>query len=83
MGPFVLATDIRFAGDKAILAHSEVGLGSVPPRPRRLRRTGAYRVVQDSAAPLRLALLDHGQHLLLTAPSALLSGVDARVSIKR
>jgi enoyl-CoA hydratase/carnithine racemase len=27
---FVLATDIRFAGDKAILGHPEVGLGSVP-----------------------------------------------------
>jgi enoyl-CoA hydratase/carnithine racemase len=27
---FVLATDIRFAGDKAIFGHPEVGLGSVP-----------------------------------------------------
>jgi enoyl-CoA hydratase/carnithine racemase len=27
---FVLATDVRFAGDKAILGHFEVGLGSVP-----------------------------------------------------
>src|ERR1700687_1941411 len=27
---FVLATDIRFAGDKAILGHPEVGLGAVP-----------------------------------------------------
>lgn len=28
---FMLATDIRFAGDKAILGHFEMGLGSVPP----------------------------------------------------
>jgi len=27
---FVLATDMRFAGDRAILGHPEVGLGSVP-----------------------------------------------------
>jgi len=27
---FVLATDIRFAGDKAILGHPEVGLGVGP-----------------------------------------------------
>src|SRR4029077_16457782 len=43
---FVLATDIRFAGDKAILGHPEVGLGSVPgggPMARLARLVGRRR----------------------------------------
>ena len=29
-GEFVLATDIRFAGDRAVVGHFDVGVGSVP-----------------------------------------------------
>jgi enoyl-CoA hydratase/carnithine racemase len=46
---FVLATDIRFAGDKAILGHPEVGLGSVPgggPMARLARLVGRGRAAE-------------------------------------
>jgi enoyl-CoA hydratase/carnithine racemase len=46
---FVLATDIRFAGDKAILGHFEVGLGSVPgggPMARLARLVGRGRAAE-------------------------------------
>ena len=46
---FVLATDIRFAGDKAILGQFEVGLGSVPgggPMARLARLVGRGRAAE-------------------------------------
>ena len=46
---FVLATDIRFAGDKAILGHPEVGLGAVPgggPMARLARLVGRGRAAE-------------------------------------
>ncbi len=46
---FVLATDIRFAGDKAILGHPEVGFGSVPgggPMARLARLVGRGRAAE-------------------------------------
>ena len=46
---FVLATDIRFAGDRAILGHPEVGLGSVPgggPMARLARLVGRGRAAE-------------------------------------
>ena len=46
---FVLATDIRFAGDKAILGHPEVGIGSVPgggPMARLARLVGRGRAAE-------------------------------------
>jgi len=46
---FVLATDIRFAGDKAILGHFEVGLGAVPgggPMARLARLVGRGRAAE-------------------------------------
>ena len=46
---FVLATDIRFAGDRAILGHPEVGLGSVPgggPMARLARLAGRGRAAE-------------------------------------
>jgi hypothetical protein len=52
----VLATDIRFDGDKAILGHFEVGLGSVPgggPMARLARLVGRGR-----AAEILLFLVD-------------------------
>jgi len=46
---FVLATDLRFAGDKAILGQFEVGLGSVPgggPMARLARLVGRGRAAE-------------------------------------
>jgi enoyl-CoA hydratase/carnithine racemase len=46
---FVLATDIRFVGDKAILGHPEVGLGAVPgggPMVRLARLAGRGRAAE-------------------------------------
>ncbi len=46
---FVLATDIRFAGDQAILGQFEVGLGSVPgggPMARLARLVGRGRAAE-------------------------------------
>jgi enoyl-CoA hydratase/carnithine racemase len=46
---FVLATDIRFAGDRAILGHFEVGVGSVPgggPMARLARLIGRGRAAE-------------------------------------
>ena len=46
---FVLATDIRFAGDKAILGHPEVGFGVVPgggPMARLARLAGRGRAAE-------------------------------------
>ena len=46
---FVLATDIRFAGDKAILGNPEVGLGAVPgggPMARLARLVGRGRAAE-------------------------------------
>jgi enoyl-CoA hydratase/carnithine racemase len=46
---FVLATDIRFAGDKAILGQFEVGIGSVPgggPMARLARLVGRGRAIE-------------------------------------
>jgi enoyl-CoA hydratase/carnithine racemase len=46
---FVLATDIRFAGDRAILGQPEVGLGSVPgggPMARLARLVGRGRAAE-------------------------------------
>jgi enoyl-CoA hydratase/carnithine racemase len=46
---FVLATDIRFAGDQAILGHPEVGLGAVPggrPMARLARLVGRGRAAE-------------------------------------
>jgi len=46
---FVLATDIRFAGDRAILGHFEVGVGSVPgggPMARLARLVGRGRAAE-------------------------------------
>jgi enoyl-CoA hydratase/carnithine racemase len=46
---FVLATDIRFAGDKAILGQFEVGVGSVPgggPMARLARLVGRGRAIE-------------------------------------
>jgi enoyl-CoA hydratase/carnithine racemase len=46
---FVLATDIRFAGDKAVLGQFEVGLGSVPgggPMARLARLVGRGRAAE-------------------------------------
>jgi enoyl-CoA hydratase/carnithine racemase len=46
---FVLATDIRFAGDRAILGHPEVGLGAVPgggPMARLARLVGRGRAAE-------------------------------------
>jgi enoyl-CoA hydratase/carnithine racemase len=46
---FVLATDLRFAGDRAILGHFEVGIGSVPgggPMARLARLVGRGRAAE-------------------------------------
>jgi len=52
---FVLATDIRFAGDKAILGQFEVGVGSVPgggPMARLARLVGRGRAAEILAGTL-------------------------------
>jgi enoyl-CoA hydratase/carnithine racemase len=80
---FVLATDIRFAGDKAILGQFEVGLGSVPgggPMARLARLVGRGRAAEIllGADDFPAALAAQYGYVNRVLPDAGLSGfVDA------
>jgi enoyl-CoA hydratase/carnithine racemase len=80
---FVLATDIRFAGDKAILGQFEVGLGSVPgggamARLARLVGRGRAAEILLGADDFPAALAEQYGYVNRVLPDAGLAGfVDA------
>jgi enoyl-CoA hydratase/carnithine racemase len=80
---FVLATDIRFAGDKAILGQFEVGLGSVPgggamARLARLVGRGRAAEILLGADDFHAALAEQYGYVNRVLPDAGLAGfVDA------